>query len=107
MPLGVPVVPEVKAIRQMSSAAVGMFLVGGMTQFLYWRMLARRSVWSTVLYAYWYVNLMIALYGDFIGNSFTWVLPICIYCIDAAARWSSRLQLRHQAGARIRAPAAT
>src|SRR4029077_5460484 len=51
---------------------VGMFLVGLMTQFLHWRMLARPTVWSTFLYAYWYFNLFVALYGDFIANDFIW-----------------------------------
>jgi len=70
----------------------GMLLVGLLTQFLYWRTFARPSPWSTFLYAYWYFNLFVALYGDFIANDFIWALPLAVYCIEVAVRCTSRLR---------------
>jgi len=66
--------------------AVGMLLVGLASQFLYWRMFSRRSVWSMFFYAYWYFNLFVALYGDFIANDLIWFVPLSVYGIDVAAR---------------------
>jgi len=40
-------------------------------------------------YAYWYFNLLLALYGDFIANDLTWFVPLSVYGIDFAARLSS------------------
>jgi oligosaccharide repeat unit polymerase len=68
----------------------GMFLVGMMTQFLYWRVFARPSVWSTFLYAYWCFNLFVALYGDFIANDYIWFLPLSVYAVDVSVRLVSR-----------------
>lgn len=76
---------------------VGMLLVGMVTQYLYWRMFARPSVWSTFLYVYWFSNLFVALYGDLIANSFTWLLPLIVYLISFVARWLSYL-LRPSSG---------
>jgi len=70
--------------------AAGMFLVGLVSQLLYWRMFTRRSVWSMFFYAYWYFNLFVALYGDFIANDLIWFLPLSVYAIDVAARLYSR-----------------
>ena len=68
---------------------ISMFLIGLATQFLYWRMFRRRSPWSMFFYAYWYFNLLLALYGDFIANDLTWFVPLSVYGIDFAARLSS------------------
>jgi oligosaccharide repeat unit polymerase len=67
----------------MVGIAVGMLLVGIVSQYLYWRMLARPSPWTVFFHAYWTFNLFVALYGDLIANDLIWFLPLSIYGIHA------------------------
>ena len=71
--------------------AIGMLLVGALSQYLYWRVFARSSVWSVFFYAFWTFNLLVALYGDFIANDLIWFIPLSVYCIDVAVRLTARL----------------
>jgi hypothetical protein len=63
---------------------VGMLLVGIVSQYLYWRMFERSTLWAVFLYAYWSFNLFVALYGDLIANDLIWFIPLSVYCIHVA-----------------------
>jgi oligosaccharide repeat unit polymerase len=66
---------------------VGMLLVGVVSQYLYWRMFERPSLWAVFFYAYWSFNLLVALYGDLIANDLIWFIPLAVYGIHLALGW--------------------
>jgi hypothetical protein len=78
---------------------VGMLLVGIVSQYLYWRMFERPSLWAVFFYAYWTFNLLVALYGDLIANDLIWFIPLAVYGIHVALGWTARTAPARTAGA--------
>jgi hypothetical protein len=77
--------------------AVGMLLIGIVTQYLYWRMSTSSSPWWVFFYAYWTFNLFVALYGDLIANDLIWFIPVAVYAVHLVLGWVERSRPREMA----------